>query len=97
MHAGEQRTADGSPVPHPAACRPAAVAAAGAVHILVPPAGLRPVVPAKTVFVRPPGTAPLGALRLTGLSVAEQPFAVRISSLGMGVVETAAGGLQLGS
>lgn len=97
MYAGEQRTAGGAPVPHPAACRPAAVAAAGAVHILVALAGLRPDVPAGTVSVRPPATAPLGALQLTGLSVAEQPFAVRISRLGMGVVETAADGLQLGS
>ncbi|MGW3012477.1 glycogen debranching N-terminal domain-containing protein [Streptomyces sp. NPDC001219] len=96
MYAGEQSTADGAPVPHPAACRPAAVAAAGAVHILIALAGLRPDVPAGTVSVRPPGTAPLGALQLTGLSVAEQPFAVRISRLGMGVVETAADGLQLG-
>ncbi|MFG2097794.1 glycogen debranching N-terminal domain-containing protein [Streptomyces sp. NPDC048612] len=96
MYAGEQRTGDGAPVPHPAACRPAAVAAAGAVYILVALAGLRPDVPAGTVSVQPPGTAPLGALQFTGLSVAEEPFAVRVSRLGMGVVETAADGLQLG-
>ncbi|MFI0715173.1 glycogen debranching N-terminal domain-containing protein [Streptomyces inhibens] len=97
MYAGEQRTAHGAPVPHPAACRPAAVAAAGAVHILLALAGLRPDVPAATVALRPLGTAPLGAIQLTGLSVAEQPFAVRISRLGMGMVEEAADGLQLGS
>lgn len=97
MYAGEQRTVGSAPVPHPAACRPAAVAAAGAVHLLVALAGLRPDVPAKTVSVRPPGTAPLGALQFTGLSVAEQPFAVRISRLGTGVVEMAADGLRLGS
>ncbi|MEW2434623.1 glycogen debranching N-terminal domain-containing protein [Streptomyces caniferus] len=97
MYAGGQRTADGVPVPHPAACRPAAVAAGGAVHILVALAGLRPDVPAGTVSVRPLGTAPLGAMQLTGLCVAEQPFDVRISRLGMGMVETAAEGLQLGS
>lgn len=97
MYAGEQRTAGGVPVPHPAACRPAAVAAGGAVHILVALAGLRPDVPAGTVSVRPLGTAPLGAMQLTGLCVAEQPFDVRISRLGMGMVETAAEGLQLGS
>ncbi|MFF4607484.1 glycogen debranching N-terminal domain-containing protein [Streptomyces sp. NPDC001339] len=97
MYAGEQRTADGAPVPHPAACRPAAVAAAGAVHLLIALAGLRPDVPAGTVSVRPLGTAPLGAIQLTGLSIAEQPFAVRISRLGMGMVEAAAEGLQLGS
>lgn len=97
MYAGEQRTTGGAPVPHPAACRPAAVAAGGAVHILVALAGLSPDVPAGTVSVRPLATAPLGAMQLTGLSVAEQPFAVRISRLGMGMVETAADGLQLGS
>ncbi|MGW7575016.1 glycogen debranching N-terminal domain-containing protein [Streptomyces sp. NPDC054765] len=97
MYAGEQRTTGGAPVPHPAACRPAAMAAGGAVHILVALAGLRPDVPAGTVSVRPLATAPLGAMQLTGLSVAEQSFAVRISRLGMGMVETAAEGLQLGS
>lgn len=97
MYAGEQRTAGGAPVPHPAACRPAAVVAAGAVQTLIALAGLRPDVPAGTVSVRPLGTAPLGAMQFTGLSVAEQPFAVRISRLGMGMVEAAADGLQLGS
>nr|WP_234430549.1 glycogen debranching N-terminal domain-containing protein [Streptomyces sp. NRRL F-4489] len=97
MYAGEQRTAGGVPVPHPAACRPAAVAAAGAVQILIALAGLRPDVPAGTVTVRPLGTAPLGAMQLTGLTIAEQPFAVRISRLGMGMVEEAADGLHLRS
>ncbi|UQA97731.1 glycogen debranching N-terminal domain-containing protein [Streptomyces halobius] len=97
MYAGEQRTVDSVPVPHPAACRPAAVAAAGAVQILTALAGLRPDVPAGTVAVRPLGSTPLGAMQFTGLSVAEQPFAVRISRLGMGMVEVAADGLQLGS
>ncbi|MCZ0993026.1 glycogen debranching protein [Streptomyces noursei] len=85
------------PLPHPAACRPAAVAAAGAVQILLALAGLRPDVPAGTVAVRPLGNPPLGAMQLTGLTLAEQPFAVRISRLGMGMVEEAADGLQLGS
>lgn len=97
MYAGEQRTAGGVPVPHPAACRPAAVAAAGAVQILLALAGLRPDVPAGTVAVRPLGSAPLGAMQFTGLSVAGQPFAVRVSRLGMGMIEAAADGLQLGS
>ncbi|WP_434096366.1 glycogen debranching N-terminal domain-containing protein [Streptomyces mobaraensis] len=96
MYAGEQRTAGSTPLPHPAACRPAAVAAAGAVHLLTAFAGVRPDVPAGGVTVRPPGSAPLGALRFTGLRVAEQPFAVRVSRLGLGMVEEAADGLQLG-
>ncbi|MFG2141737.1 glycogen debranching N-terminal domain-containing protein [Streptomyces sp. NPDC048650] len=97
MYAGEQRTAGAAPVPHPAACRPAAVAAAGAAQILIALAGLRPDVPAGTVALRPLGSAPLGAMQFTGLRIAEQPFAVRISRLGMGMVEVAADGLQLGS
>ncbi|MEV4442298.1 glycogen debranching N-terminal domain-containing protein [Streptomyces sp. NPDC049577] len=96
MYAGEQRTAGSVPLPHPAACRPAAVAAAGAVLMLTALAGIRPDVPAGSVTVRPPRAAPLGALRLTGLRVAEQPFAVRVSRLGLGMVEEAADGLQLG-
>ncbi|UNO39573.1 glycogen debranching N-terminal domain-containing protein [Streptomyces sp. MST-110588] len=97
MYAGDQRTGGGAPVPHPAACRPAAVAAAGAVHALAALAGIRPDVPAGSVALRPAGSTPLGALQFTGLSVAEKPFAVRISRLGLGMVEEAANGLQLGA
>ncbi|MGK5629572.1 glycogen debranching N-terminal domain-containing protein [Streptomyces sp. URMC 123] len=96
MYAGEQRTAGSAPLPHPAACRPAAVAAAAAVQLLVGLVGVRPDVPAGTVAVRPVRSAPLGALQFTGLRVAEQPFSVRVSRLGMGMVEEAADGLQLG-
>ncbi|WP_435861083.1 glycogen debranching N-terminal domain-containing protein [Streptomyces morookaense] len=96
MYAGEQRARGSVPLPHPAACRPAAVAAAGAVQLLTVLAGVRPDVPGGSVAVRPLRSAPLGALRFTGLRVAGQPFAVRISRLGLGMVEEAAGGLQLG-
>ncbi|MFI9720127.1 glycogen debranching N-terminal domain-containing protein [Streptomyces sp. NPDC052396] len=96
MYAGEQRTAGSVPLPHPAACRPAAVAAASMVQLLAAFAGVRPDVPAHSVTIRPPRSAPLGALRFTGLRVAEQPFSVRISRLGLGMVEEAADGLQLG-
>jgi glycogen debranching enzyme len=97
MYAGDQRTAGGAPLPHPAACRPSAVAAAATVHVLTALAGLAPDVPAGTVSARPPGTAPLGALQLTGWRLAGEPFAVRVSRLGLAVVEEAAPGLQLGS
>ncbi len=96
MYAGEQRTAGGAPVPHPAACRPAAVSAAAAVHVLVALAGIRPDAPARTVALQPVRCAPLGAIRLAGLRVAGEPFAVRVSRLGLGMVEEAAPGLQLG-
>ncbi|WP_329620802.1 glycogen debranching protein [Streptomyces sp. NBC_01255] len=96
MYAGEQRTAGGRPVPHPAACRPAAVAAAGAVQALVALAGIRPDAPGRSVAVHPMPSAPLGAIRLSGLVVAGEPFAVRVGRLGLGMVEEAAEGLQLG-
>ncbi|MEU3463047.1 glycogen debranching N-terminal domain-containing protein [Streptomyces sp. NPDC006733] len=97
MYAGEQRTADRTPLPHPTACRPSAVAAAGAVQLLASLAGVRPDAPGGVVAVRPMSTAPLGAVRLSGLRVAEQPFAVRVSRLGMAMVEEAAPALQLGA
>ncbi|MET9674781.1 glycogen debranching N-terminal domain-containing protein [Streptomyces sp. NPDC006482] len=96
MYAGEQRTAGSRPVPHPAACRPAAVAAAGAVQALVTLAGIRPDAPGRSVSVHPMPSAPLGAIRLSGLVVAGEPFAVRVGRLGLGMVEEAAEGLQLG-
>lgn len=96
MYAAEQRTAGSAPLPHPAACRPAAVAAAAGVHVLTALAGVRPDAPAGTVALVPLPGAPLGELRLSGLRVSGEPFAVRISRLGLGMVEEAADALQLG-
>ncbi|MZD10373.1 glycogen debranching protein, partial [Streptomyces sp. SID5785] len=96
MYAGEQRTVGSAPVPHPAACRPAAVAAAGGVHLLVALAGVRPDAPARTVALSPMRSAPLGEIGLTGLQIAGQAFAVRVTRLGLAMVEEAADGLQLG-
>ncbi|WP_329123964.1 glycogen debranching N-terminal domain-containing protein [Streptomyces sp. NBC_01465] len=96
MYAGEQRTGSGVPLPHPAACRPAAVAAAAGIQLLTTLAGIRPDAPAGTVALHPVSCAPLGAIRLSGLRVAGEPFTVRVSRLGLGMVEEAAGGLQLG-
>ncbi|MFB7464981.1 glycogen debranching N-terminal domain-containing protein [Streptomyces sp. NPDC056224] len=96
MFAAEQRTAGSAPIPHPAACRPAAVAAAAGVHVLTALAGIRPDAPAGTVALAPLPGAPLGALRLSGLRVSGEPFAVRISRLGLGMVEEAADALVLG-
>ncbi|MET3984999.1 glycogen debranching N-terminal domain-containing protein [Streptomyces sp. PvR034] len=96
MYAAEQRTAGSAPLPHPAACRPAAVAAAAAVHVLTALAGIRPDAPAGTVALAPLPGAPLGELRLSGLRVAGEPFAVRVSRLGLGMVEEASDALQLG-
>lgn len=58
MYAAEQRTAGSAPLPHPAACRPAAVAAAAGIHALTALAGIRPDAPAATVAVTPRAGAP---------------------------------------
>ncbi|AOR37040.1 glycogen debranching protein [Streptomyces fodineus] len=96
MFAGEQRSSGSAPLPHPAACRPAATAAASVIMVLTSLAGIRPDTPARAVTLRPVRSAPLGELVLTGLRVAGAPFAVRISRLGLAMVEEAADGLQLG-
>ncbi|MHB9758310.1 glycogen debranching N-terminal domain-containing protein [Streptomyces sp. BYX5S] len=96
MYAGLQRVEGGVPLPHPAACRPAAGAAAAGVHLLATVAGIRPDAPARTVALSPMRGAPLGELGLTGLRVAGQPFSVRVSRLGLAMVEEAADELQLG-
>ncbi|MDO0937131.1 glycogen debranching N-terminal domain-containing protein [Streptomyces sp. DG2A-72] len=96
MYAGEQRTDGSAPLPHPAACRPAATAAAAGVLLLTTLAGIRPDAPAGTVTLRPMGSAPLGEVVLTGLRVADAPFSVRVSRLGLAMVEEAADQLQLG-
>ncbi|MEU3565618.1 MULTISPECIES: glycogen debranching N-terminal domain-containing protein [unclassified Kitasatospora] len=95
MYAGEQRTPGCPPVPHPAACRPAAVSAAAAAHAVFALAGVRPDVPGGRVLVRPASTAPLGELELTGLRVAGEPFSVRVSRIGVAMVEEASTDLQL--
>ncbi|MFD9432103.1 glycogen debranching N-terminal domain-containing protein [Streptomyces sp. NPDC060002] len=96
MYAGEKRGDGKAPLPHPAACRPAATAAAAGVLLLATLAGVRPDVPARTVTLRPLRGAPLGEIRLTGLRVDGAPFSVRVSRLGLAMVEEAADGLQWG-
>lgn len=96
MYAGEQRTEGGAPLPHPAACRPAATAAAAGVQLLTALAGIRPDAPSGTVTLSLVRGAPLGELGLTALRVAGAPFSVRVSRLGLAMVEEAAEGLQLG-
>ncbi|MEU9331900.1 glycogen debranching N-terminal domain-containing protein [Streptomyces sp. NPDC048290] len=97
MYAGEQRTEGGAPLPHPAACRPAATAAAAVVLLMTTLAGIRPDAPAGTVRLRPLRSAPLGEIGLTDLRVAGAPFSVRVSRLGLAMVEAAADHLQLGA
>ncbi|MFI9615340.1 glycogen debranching N-terminal domain-containing protein [Streptomyces sp. NPDC052023] len=96
MYAGEQRTDGSTPLPHPAACRPAATTAAAGILLLTTVVGIRPDAPAGTVTLRPVRSAPLGEITLNGLRVAGAPFSVRVSRLGLAMVEEAAEGLQLG-
>ncbi|MFD9392050.1 glycogen debranching N-terminal domain-containing protein [Streptomyces sp. NPDC060000] len=96
MYAGEQRGDGRAPLPHPAACRPAATAAAAGVLLVTTLAGVRPDAPARTVTLRPLRSAPLGEIGLMGLRVAGAPFSVRVGRLGLAMVEEAADGLQLG-
>ncbi|MET7983891.1 MULTISPECIES: glycogen debranching N-terminal domain-containing protein [unclassified Streptomyces] len=96
MYAGEQRTPGSAPLPHPAASRPAATSAAAGVLLLCSLAGIRPDAPAGTVTLRPLRAAPLGEIALTGLRIAGAPFSVRVSRLGLAMVEEAGDGLQLG-
>jgi hypothetical protein len=96
MYAGEQRTRGSAPLPHPAASRPAATSAAAGVMLLCSLAGIRPDAPAGTVTLRPFRAAPLGEIVLTGLRISGAPFSVRVSRLGLAMVEEAGDGLQLG-
>jgi glycogen debranching enzyme len=96
MYGGEQRTEGSAPLPHPAASRPAATAAGAGVLLLACLAGIRPDAPAGTVTLRPFRGAPLGEIGLTGLRISGVPFSVRVSRLGLAMVEEAADGLQLG-
>jgi glycogen debranching enzyme len=95
MYAAEQRSRGGLPVPHPAACRPAAVAAAGGIQLLLALAGLHPNVPEGTLTLRPLATAPLGAVEFGGLRVAGEPLSVRVSDTGQGEVSEMPGSLRL--
>lgn len=97
IYAGEQRAAGRTPCPHPMACRPAALAAGGAVHLLATLVGVRPDVPGGSVALRPLVRAPVGAVRVSGMQVAGAPFTVRVGRRGTAMVEEAAPGLRLGA
>jgi len=57
---------------------------------------VRPDVPGGSVALRPPPGSPVGAVRLSAMRVAGQPFAVRIGRSGTASVAEAAAGLRLG-
>ena len=76
------------PVPYPASCRPQAWAAAAAVVMLQAFLGLEVNVPQRTVRLRP-ATA-VGALQVSGLQIAGQPFSVTVDAAGVVTAATAA-------
>jgi glycogen debranching enzyme len=94
MYAAQQRSEGGVPLPHPAACRPAATSAAASVHLLTALAGVRPDAPAGTVALHPWKSAPIGTVRFAGLRVSGSPFSVRVNSDGEGEAEDLADGLR---
>ncbi|MFC5291275.1 glycogen debranching N-terminal domain-containing protein [Actinokineospora guangxiensis] len=83
------------PVPYPAACRPQAWSAAGAVTILCTVLGLAVDVPGRTITVRPPRPGPVGGIRVSGLSVAGSPLTVRVDRSGVVTVEQCPPGFRV--
>lgn len=75
LFGGDSRREVPKPVPYPAACRPQAWSAAASIVILRAAVGLQPDVPNGQTTVRPLPGAPLGAVSVRGLRVADQPYA----------------------
>ncbi|TNH28899.1 amylo-alpha-1,6-glucosidase, partial [Micromonospora orduensis] len=78
LHGGDDRSLVNRPVPYPAACRPQAWAAAGAVLLLQAATGLYPNVPGGTVQLTPLAGVELGAVAVNGLRVAGTPVTVTV-------------------
>ena len=76
LYGGDAATDLGRPVPHPAACRPQAWAAAAAVSVLQATLGLTVDVPRGEVRVRP--LPVLGAIEVAGLQIAGQRVGVSV-------------------
>ena len=76
LYGGDAATDLGRPVPHPAACRPQAWAAAAAVSVLQATLGLTVDVPRGEVRVRP--LPVLGAVEVAGLQIAGQRVGVSV-------------------
>ncbi|MFD3621092.1 amylo-alpha-1,6-glucosidase [Streptomyces sp. NPDC058676] len=79
---GDARTDTPAPVPYPAACRPQAWSAAAAIALMTAMTGLEPDVPAGRLHLRPTGPLPVGALTVTGLTVAGERLDITIASDG---------------
>jgi glycogen debranching enzyme len=82
LHAGFGRDEVARPMAYPAACRPQAWSAASAVLILQAALGLEPDVPARTVRLRPPAGAPLGAITVRDLRIGGASVDVAVDTTG---------------
>ncbi|MFC0508596.1 glycogen debranching N-terminal domain-containing protein [Micromonospora costi] len=82
LYGGDDRELLGRPAPYPAACRPQAWAAAGAVLLLQAAAGLYPDVPGGTVRLAPLAGPELGAVAVERLTVAGAPVGVTVDRTG---------------
>ncbi|MCF0095931.1 glycogen debranching N-terminal domain-containing protein [Micromonospora sp. MH99] len=82
LYGGDDRALLDRPVPYPAACRPQAWAAAGAVLLLQAATGLYPDVPGETVRLTPLAGPELGAVRAANLRVAGRPVTVTVNRTG---------------
>ncbi|MFC3505114.1 glycogen debranching N-terminal domain-containing protein [Micromonospora krabiensis] len=81
LYGGDDRSL-GRPVPYPAACRPQAWAAAGAVLLLQAATGVYPDVPGGTVRLAPLAGPELGAVAVDRLTVAGAPVGVAVDRTG---------------
>ncbi|MFI7605431.1 glycogen debranching N-terminal domain-containing protein [Micromonospora sp. NPDC049366] len=81
LYGGDDRSL-GRPVPYPAACRPQAWAAAGAVLLLQAATGLYPDVPGGTVRLAPLAGPELGAVAVDRLTLAGAPVGVAVDRSG---------------
>ncbi|MFG1868119.1 amylo-alpha-1,6-glucosidase [Micromonospora arborensis] len=86
LYGGDDRSLVNRPVPYPAACRPQAWAAAGAVLLLQAATGLYPDVPGGTVRLAPLAGPELGAVSVNGLRVANTPVDVAVDRTGQATV-----------
>ncbi|WP_433428832.1 glycogen debranching N-terminal domain-containing protein [Nonomuraea sp. CA-141351] len=95
LYAGDARDQVGRPVAYPAACRPQAWSAAAAVTIAHAALGLYPDVPEGRAHVRPLSGAPLGALTVSGLRVADTEIEAGVAHDGTATVAGLPTGMHL--
>ncbi|SIR92717.1 glycogen debranching N-terminal domain-containing protein [Micromonospora avicenniae] len=95
LYGGDDRSLLGRPVPYPAACRPQAWAAAGAVLLLQAATGLYPDVPGGAVRLAPLAGAQLGAVAAQRLTVAGASVDVAVDRAGQPTISGLPAGLTV--